>query len=206
MTRFKNVVFVLFFTILIGSGCATNKERNSTSEQVIAIKDRSNEIYMKGVELANRGDIRKALKYFYDAEKTDPKNKTLLRDISLANYQLGKLSTSFEYAEKILLLSEYDYFALMRKAFIYRDVGEADKSIDAFSRVIQYKPDDYIALSNIAQLEFDRKKYKKSFKYIKLFEEAVTDTSPCELMENEKYELKKNKDAMGFIKNVINDK
>ena len=204
----KSRLGVLFCLVLGVSGCASHKviETDAKFESSVAIKDKSNEIYMAGVDLANKGNIEGALKYFFDAEKLDPKNKAILRDISFANYQLGKFSTSLEYAEKILLLSEYDYFALMRKAFIYQDIGDYEKSVAAFGEVLRYSPDDYVALANIAQLEFDNKKYEKSMGYIERFEKSVLNIFSNELREQDRYELRNMKNGMAFIKNVIKQK
>ena len=204
----KSRLGVIFCLVLGVSGCANNNviETDAKFEHSVAMKDKSNEIYMAGVDLANKGNIEGSLEYFYDAEKLDPKNKAILRDISFANYQLGKFSASLEYVEKILLISEYDYFALMRKAFIYQDIGDYEKSVTAFGEVLRYSPDDYVALANIAQIEFDNKKYEKSMKYIERFEKSVLDISSNELREQDRYELRNMKNGMAFIKNVIKQK
>ncbi len=160
---------------------------------------------MAGVQLARNGKLKKALKYFYQAEDLDPNNKYILQDISLASYHLGKYKASLEYADKVLLLSAYDYATLLRKAFIYQNLDDYENSIHSYSTVLKYKPDDHVALANIAKIEFENKNYKESMAYVDRFEAEVGMMVSSDLNEQDRGNLTQMKNATSFIKGVMEE-
>jgi serine/threonine protein kinase/tetratricopeptide (TPR) repeat protein len=120
---------------------------NDIDKDVGQITTRSPEaykFYMEGKKFHWNDDNRTALKYYESAVAIDPEFASAYRAIAVANYNLGFFSEEKKYIQKALELS--DRVSERERYQIQGDYYERsetyDKSIEAFSKLLELYPDD----------------------------------------------------------------
>jgi tetratricopeptide (TPR) repeat protein len=120
---------------------------NDIDKDVGQITTRSPEaykFYMAGKKFHWNDDNRTALKYYESAIAIDPEFASAYRAIAVANYNLGLFSEEKKYIQKALELS--DRVSERERYQIQGDYYERsetyDKSIEAFSKLLELYPDD----------------------------------------------------------------
>jgi len=120
---------------------------NDIDKDVGQITTRSPEaykFYMEGKKFHWNDDNRTALKYYESAVAIDPEFASAYRAIAIANYNLGFLNEEKKYLQKALELSDR---VLERERYqiqgdYYYRLETYDKSIEAFSKLLELYPDD----------------------------------------------------------------
>ncbi|WP_457613913.1 tetratricopeptide repeat protein [Methanocaldococcus sp.] len=74
--------------------------------EILNNKEKAREIYKKGVEIGNAGDVEKALEYFSKAIELDPLYKDAYFNKALALRMLGRLDEARDWFLKGLAIQE----------------------------------------------------------------------------------------------------
>ncbi|MGL4999989.1 MAG: tetratricopeptide repeat protein [Cetobacterium sp.] len=105
-----------------------------------------------------------------DTLKVSKKSETkeekylLLKGANL--YSSGKKSEALLVYEEILKINSKNIVALREKAIVEGQLGNIDKAEKNLLQVLALYPKDNLALKNLAYLNFNKKKYKKSLEYL----------------------------------------
>ncbi len=139
-----------------------------TSNRVSDIKTITvNKILIKkAMKFKKKGEYERALNILLDLLKDEPKNISILENISELFASLNNFKQSNIYAERILKLDDKNIFALTTIASVYAKNDQTDKAIKAYKKLIKISP-NYILYHNIGVLYEKLKKFKKAFEYYK---------------------------------------
>jgi tetratricopeptide (TPR) repeat protein len=100
--------------------------------------------YMEGKKFHWDDDNRTALKYYESAVAVDPEFASAYRAIAIANYNLGFFNEEKKYIQKALELSdrvsERERYQIQGDYYYRLEIY--DKSIEAFSKLLELYPDD----------------------------------------------------------------
>ena len=81
-------------------------------------------------------------------------------------YSLGKKSEALEIYEEILKINSKNSVALREKAIIEGQLGNIAQAERDLNRALALNPKDNLTLKNLGYLNFEKKDYLKSSKYL----------------------------------------
>lgn len=108
--------------------------------------------------------IKISIDLLENAISENPKNKSYLRNISLALRKIGKSKESIEFLKKSISLEEnlHDYISLGN---CYSDLKKYDQAIDNYRKALSYKDGDETAIMNIALCYKELNKTEEALNY-----------------------------------------
>lgn len=84
--------------------------------------------------------------------------------------------------------------------FRYMGLGEYDKSISYYKKILENTPESFVALNNIGEMLYELKDYQESYKYLKSLYEFYSDNAiVIDKYINVLIQLEKNDEALAVI-------
>jgi len=141
------------------------------------------------------GEIKKAIYYFEQAVKRNPKNDLALYDLAFFHDQLGDYKNSIKYYNKFIDNDTYNYTAWFNLGIVFNKANKHKKAIQAYEYVLAINENFHMALFNIGnalanseRFEDAIEKYHEYLKVDKDNDDAYCYIGECylNLEENEK--------------------
>jgi serine/threonine protein kinase/tetratricopeptide (TPR) repeat protein len=140
---------------------------NDIDKEVGQITTRSPEaykFYMEGKKFHWNDDNRTALKYYESAAAIDPEFASAYRAIAVSSYNLGLFNEEKKYLQKALELSDRvstrEQYQIQGDYYFRSETY--DKSIEAFSRLLELYPDDINANNMLGIIYADIEEWGKA--------------------------------------------
>ncbi|SYZ73982.1 BatB protein (fragment) [Candidatus Zixiibacteriota bacterium] len=117
----------------------------------------------QGNELFKKGDYKKALDLYHQAEADQPENPELYYNIGSALYKEGKYEEATDRLQKSFVTQDIKYEAMAHYNLgdVYFKAGDYQNAIKSFQKSLELNPDDIDAKYN---LELARKRLKEQLK------------------------------------------
>lgn len=112
----------------------------------------------KAMRFHQSGDLKNAEKEYREILDLNPDNANVLNLLGLLSHQNKILDDALDYIQKAIKISPSAYFfeSLGR---VYLDVGNFSKAIEAYKKSLEFKPDEYEVIFNLALA------YKNNFQF-----------------------------------------
>jgi Ca-activated chloride channel family protein len=117
----------------------------------------------QGNELFQKGDYKKALDLYHQAEADEPENPELYYNIGSALYKEGKYEEATDKLQKSFVTQDIknEAMAHYNQGDVYFKSGDYQNAIKSFQKSLELNPDDVDAKYN---LELARKRLKEQLK------------------------------------------
>jgi len=143
--------------------------------------------YLEGRKYHVRGDNRRAIKLYEKAVEIDPEFASGYRIMASANLNLGNRTKAKEYYQKAMELSnrvsdreryfiQADYYRLSETTY--------DKAIEAFNKLLELYPDDWIGNNNLGVLYRSIEEWDKALERFKTSVEKHKVVVSCRSLAN----------------------
>lgn len=144
-----------------------------------------------------KGDFKKAVNFYVEAIKINPKNSFSYNNLGNLFKELKDYKLAIRAYTDAIKINQKDYNAYNNLGILYETIGDLDKAIIAYKEVVRINPNHAKAINNIAVVLYKQKKYKESSK---IFEIALkTDPNYNEVYSNMGAALNKSKDYENAI-------
>jgi len=124
-----------------------------------------------------QGEINLAIQVYKKAIDTDPSLILAYYNLAKVYLRLGKADDALSVLDDGIATSPENIALLMAIAGIFEGKGEYGKAIDKYEKIIRIKPDDLIAINNLASLlsEYrdDEDSLNRAFKLASSFQDAA---------------------------------
>jgi len=140
-------------------------------EAAAKLNPEETEVNLRAARMAKKlGKNKKALHFYEQANKYDPKNISILYQLGYYYTMERRLDMAEDTYKKILSISYDETEAYRNLAFIYAEEGDLDKAVRTLKRAIELKkryPEAYNDLGNIMMI---KNEYKKA---VEMYEQAL---------------------------------
>jgi tetratricopeptide (TPR) repeat protein len=199
---------------------AGEKPYKQTEEKIIAemealidktgqISDEDNAACIKlikqGIQEHDKGEYRKAVEFYEKALKKNPLSSTAFYEMGYSYHKMGSgnhadgdLQKALDAATRSIILNPKSESALTMKAGILDDLGLSDDAVEAYRKIIELKPDSFLAHLNLGITLIRKKDIDKArLELMRAHELEPEHPSPflnlaiCANMKGETYEEEK---------------
>ena len=142
-------------------------------------------LYHIGTSYVQVGDISKAIHYFEQAIKVNPKNEMVLYDLGFFCDQTGKYKKSIKYYNNYLDLDPFNHSVWFNLGTVYNKLEKHNKAINAYEFALALNDEFKITLFNIGNAYANAGEFEKAIKKYKEFleSEPESDDAYCYIGE-----------------------
>lgn len=157
----KKTLLSVLILISILTGC-TNTEKEKETKKIS--KEEKEEIYLliKGISLAENGNLEEALGKFKEITVKNPKNIEAVRYTGLCYSKLGDIENGKKYFEMALKLNKYDQETLYNYSVLCYSIKDYEKSKELLERIKIENIDRKVMLAK-GYVYFQLNNYLKSY-------------------------------------------
>ncbi|KAL4442202.1 hypothetical protein ABPG74_009220 [Tetrahymena malaccensis] len=126
--------------------------------------EKANKAYLKSDLYAQLGNTyleveqyQKAIKYYLEGLKIQPKNDECLNNISFCYLEMHELQKSIQFGELALLNYPYNSTVLCNLAIVYEELEDIEKAEKAYLALFQNKTSGCVQHANYAQFLFEHR-------------------------------------------------
>ncbi|KAL4506548.1 hypothetical protein ABPG72_000119 [Tetrahymena utriculariae] len=126
--------------------------------------EKANKAYQKSDMYAQLGNTyleveqyQKAIKYYLEGLKIQPKNDECLNNISFCYLEMHELQKSIQFGELALLNYPYNSTVLCNLAIVYEELNDMDKAEKAYVALFQNKTSGCVQHANYTQFLFEHR-------------------------------------------------
>lgn len=154
-----------------------------------AIKTAGNELddilYHIGTSYVQAGDVQKAIGFFENAIKANPKNEMALYELGFFCDQQGDYEKSIKYYNQYLDIDPFNYSTWFNLGITQNKAGNHEKAIEAYEFALTLNDEFHQSLFNIANANANAGNFKEAIKkyneFLKL--EPRNDDAMCYIGE-----------------------
>lgn len=139
----------------------------------------SQNLYLEGQQLADKGEYDRAIELYYDQIKADPKNAAAWREIGVAYYKKGDMAKAEEGLKQAIAINA-DARSNLYLGLVYEKQEKLSPAIDAYRAAMSLKPEGGIRRAVQAHLDLLISKRVRSDAALAIHNEAKVkaDTIP----------------------------
>ena len=192
--------------------CPAIKSKVATRDELMMFGVSKNEKavkwFTKGVDAAEAGNLKKAIKYYKKALKIDADFPFAWDNLGLAYRKTGQYDKALKaYAESMKLLPG-NKTPVQNSAVVYTYLQDWDKAIEMYNKLIQIDPDDPESYYGIGQVLTAKKDYEKALDNLcKAYNIYIDMNSPyrsdAEKLINYLYQQFKKDDKEDVFKEIL---
>ena len=123
--------------------------------------------HLKGISLARKGDIIKALDCFKEAEKINSNRSDILMNIGSVYFSMGQIENAISYFKKAIENDKNNPLYYFQLGLVYFYIGDFEKSSKNFQKAVSLKNDYEDAVLWLGISLEKQKDIKNALKYYK---------------------------------------
>lgn len=121
------------------------------------------------------GEIKKAISYFSQAVKINPKNNYALYDLAFFYDQMGDYKKSIKYYNLFIDNDTYNYTAWFNLGIVFNKANKHKKAIKAYEYALAINENFHMALFNIGNALANSEKFEEAIKKYREYLEVDPD-------------------------------